>query len=108
MPGFFSSFTCEAEASTPAKARINDAKMTSVLTFVKSGTMPPASKCSCETPPVARYATRPIRRTTAGISTPPKKPILAMRAVSLVPPSYVSVSTHTIIATPMNMTSGLL
>ena len=39
---------------------------------------------------------------------PPKKPALAMRAVYLVPPSCTKVSTHTMTATPMNMTSGLL
>ena len=46
-------------------------------------------------------------RTAAGTSTPPKKPILAMRAVSFVPPSWVRVRPHTMMATPMNMTSGL-
>ena len=52
--GFFSSFTCEAEASTPMYARMNDAKMTSVSTLPKSGTNVAASILICETPPVAK------------------------------------------------------
>ena len=39
---------------------------------------------------------------------PPTKPTFDMRAVYLVPPSWVSVSNHTMAATPKNMTSGLL
>jgi len=87
---------------------MNDAKITSVLTCVKSGTKPFILKWSCETPPVAKYAIRPMSKTTAGIKTPPKKPTLAIRAVSFVPPSCVSVNPQTMIATPMNITSGLL
>ena len=37
---------------------------------------------------------------------PPTKPTFEMRAVYFVPPSCVSVSTHTMAATPKNMTSG--
>ena len=39
---------------------------------------------------------------------PPMKPTFEMRAVNFVPPSCVSVSSHTMAATPKNITSGLL
>ena len=52
--GFFSSFTCEADASTPMYARMNDAKITSVSTLPKSGTNVAGVMLICDTPPVAK------------------------------------------------------
>lgn len=81
--------------------------MTSVSTLEKSGTIFDGSNARADTPPVAKYATRPPMSINTGTTIPPTKPIFDIRAVSFVPPSCVSVKSHTITATPTNITRGL-
>ena len=52
--GFFNSFTCDADASTPIYARMNDAKITSVSALLKSGTNAAGEMAICDMPPVAK------------------------------------------------------
>ena len=108
MLAFSNLLTCDADASTPIYAKINDTNTTNVFTFVKSGIRACALKSTCTGLPFAMYIIPNINNIIAGTTTPKINPALAILAVFLVPPNCEKVNPQNMIKTPINFINGLL
>lgn len=78
---------CEPDASTPANARMNVAKMAQEPALVKSGKKSWTPKWICTGLPCARYMMVNTKKMTDVPRMPIMKPHLAIAAVTLVPRS---------------------